>query len=138
MRQQKAPYTPEIKHPTDTFNFDPIDPEKLWSNDFNMSSGDDIDLNELRADLTESASNSRMNFTEEYFEVKSKIDRAIKKVRVDSVLSSTSIRFPGEQTSSARIATRSSRLPRLGGAYMEWPGFYPMVNIMDGGGSATL
>ncbi|KAH8267756.1 hypothetical protein KR026_004935 [Drosophila bipectinata] len=46
MRKQRAPFIPEIKHPTDTSNFDPVDPEKLRSNDSNMSSGDDIDLND--------------------------------------------------------------------------------------------
>ncbi|KAH8299248.1 hypothetical protein KR018_008671, partial [Drosophila ironensis] len=90
-----------------------------------------------RADLTELASNARIIFAEEYFDVKSKITRALRKVAVDSVLNSTSIRLPGEQTSVARISTRSSRLPefklpRFGGAYMEWPGFYAMFNTVVG------
>lgn len=29
LRSQKAPYEPKIKYPTDTSNFDPIDPDKL-------------------------------------------------------------------------------------------------------------
>lgn len=29
LRGQKAPYEPKIKYPTDTSNFDPIDPDKL-------------------------------------------------------------------------------------------------------------
>lgn len=31
LRQQVAPYIPTIAHSTDTSNFDPVDPEKLWS-----------------------------------------------------------------------------------------------------------
>lgn len=34
-RQQAAPYVPTIAHATDTSNFDPVQPDKLWS------SGDD-------------------------------------------------------------------------------------------------
>ncbi|XP_026174107.1 serine/threonine-protein kinase LATS1 [Mastacembelus armatus] len=33
LRQQVAPYIPTIAHSTDTSNFDPVDPEKLWSSD---------------------------------------------------------------------------------------------------------
>lgn len=33
LRQQTAPYVPTIAHSTDTSNFDPVDPEKLWSGD---------------------------------------------------------------------------------------------------------
>ncbi|GLD71325.1 serine/threonine-protein kinase LATS1 [Lates japonicus] len=33
LRQQAAPYVPTIAHSTDTSNFDPVDPDKLWSSD---------------------------------------------------------------------------------------------------------
>ncbi|KAK9531296.1 hypothetical protein VZT92_010729 [Zoarces viviparus] len=33
LRQQAAPYVPTIAHSTDTSNFDPVDPEKMWSSD---------------------------------------------------------------------------------------------------------
>lgn len=38
LRQQAAPYVPTIAHSTDTSNFDPVDPDKLWSTD---SDGED-------------------------------------------------------------------------------------------------
>lgn len=38
IRQQVALYIPTIAHSTDTSNFDPVDPEKMWSSD---SDGED-------------------------------------------------------------------------------------------------
>uniref|UniRef100_A0A8C9WR58 non-specific serine/threonine protein kinase n=1 Tax=Sander lucioperca TaxID=283035 RepID=A0A8C9WR58_SANLU len=42
LRQQMAPYVPTIAHSTDTSNFDPVDPDKMWSSD----SGGEDDLND--------------------------------------------------------------------------------------------
>ncbi|XP_067098467.1 serine/threonine-protein kinase LATS1 [Osmerus mordax] len=42
LRQQPAPYIPTIAHCTDTSNFDPVDPDKLWSSD-NDSDGNHND-----------------------------------------------------------------------------------------------
>lgn len=36
LRSQKAPYEPKIKYPTDTSNFDEIDPDKQSSSDQNI------------------------------------------------------------------------------------------------------
>ncbi|XP_069017817.1 serine/threonine-protein kinase LATS1 [Embiotoca jacksoni] len=41
LRQQAAPYVPTIAHSTDTSNFDPVDPDKLWSSD--SDGEDDLD-----------------------------------------------------------------------------------------------
>lgn len=35
LRKQKAPYLPKIRYPTDTSNFDPIDPDKLHPSEAN-------------------------------------------------------------------------------------------------------
>lgn len=42
LRKQSAPFIPKIEHPTDTSNFDPIDPDKLHnsSSDSNRSMDD--------------------------------------------------------------------------------------------------
>lgn len=42
-QQQPAPYVPKITHSTDTSNFDPVDPDKLWSS--NGDQGTDADGN---------------------------------------------------------------------------------------------
>lgn len=39
LRAQRAPWRPEIKHETDTSNFDPVDPERLFQD--NPESDDD-------------------------------------------------------------------------------------------------
>ncbi|KAJ3606450.1 hypothetical protein NHX12_025971, partial [Muraenolepis orangiensis] len=40
LRQQRAPYVPTIAHCTDTSNFDPVDPDKLWSEEGDGGGGD--------------------------------------------------------------------------------------------------
>lgn len=43
LRSQQAPFQPKISHPTDTSNFDPIDPEKLHdSSDADDSFGSEV------------------------------------------------------------------------------------------------
>lgn len=46
LRKQTAPYIPRIEYPTDTSNFDPIDPDKLrnsGSSDSNKSDSESMD-----------------------------------------------------------------------------------------------
>jgi len=42
LRALKAPYEPKIKHPTDTSNFDPIDPDKLHDSSEDMHAFDEL------------------------------------------------------------------------------------------------
>ncbi|XP_041950997.1 serine/threonine-protein kinase LATS1 isoform X1 [Alosa sapidissima] len=48
-QQQPAPYVPKITHSTDTSNFDPVDPDKLWSS---TGGGDGTDADGNRNDDT--------------------------------------------------------------------------------------
>ena len=43
LRSQQAPFEPKIIHPTDTSNFDPIDPDKLRDSTSDDSFGEVID-----------------------------------------------------------------------------------------------
>ncbi|CAJ1078377.1 serine/threonine-protein kinase LATS1 [Xyrichtys novacula] len=45
LRQQVAPYIPTIAHSTDTSNFDPVDPDKLWSSDSDSEDNHNDTLN---------------------------------------------------------------------------------------------
>lgn len=49
LRKQPAPYIPTIRHPTDTSNFDPIDPDRLRHSDSN--SGDEKEKKRVSSEL---------------------------------------------------------------------------------------
>ncbi|XP_020808851.1 uncharacterized protein LOC110184601 isoform X1 [Drosophila serrata] len=91
-----------------------------------------------RLNLLELASDVRAKFLNIYCAVKSKISRELAKLRRVSVINSTALpNFNIEQASTSRAGVRATRLPefklpRFGGAYMDWPDFYAMYTTVIG------